>query len=176
MFTLLPTIQKERLSKEYRLRFFTLIAASIASVLLVACVFLFPAYVISNIETRGAIIKKQAIESSPLFTEKVALKETLAGLQQEVSLVETSEASTTAIIDESLRLPVEGIKINHFVYQHSGVEGNLVLNGRATTRQALLDYKKNLEGNPAFTQVRFPVSDLSKSVDIEFTFTIKGNF
>ena len=174
MFTLLPTVQKKRLSREYKLRLATLAVAAVGAVTLIACVLLFPAYVVSNIKARESLLKKQGLESSPLFAEKSALRKTLADVRLELALAQAPEASTTAIIDEVIALKSNGIKLYHFAYTHAPTKGSLILNGKASTRQALLDFKKNLETNPAFSKVDFPVSDLSQSVDIEFTFTISG--
>ncbi len=176
MFTLLPAEQKNKLKKEYRYRFATVIACMFGALVLTACVLLFPAYIISNIKTKEAVIKKQSLESSSLYAEKTALRKKLTEVQQQLQLVGMETASSTSVIDEVLKIKPPEIKITHLVYEHAPDSSTFVVLGRAATRQALLDYKKSLEGISLFEGVNFPVSDLSKGTNIDFTVTIIGKF
>jgi Tfp pilus assembly protein PilN len=176
MFTLLPTAQKDKLAKEYRLRLAVMLVSVLGIALFVSCVLLFPSYVLSNAKINETVSKKKDLESSPLFAERTQLRKTVETTQGELALVGTAAISATAVIDEVESLKSAEIKLLHIEYQHNLNSGTLILNGRAATRQALLDYQKALQASADFKAVDFPISDLSKRVDIEFTITITGQF
>ena len=162
--------------KEYRLRFITLGISAVGVAIFIACVLLFPSYVVSNIKIREALSKKNTLETSPLFIEKNNLEKVLKGTRSSLAIVGNATSSAMAVVDLVISQMSPQIKIFHLEYQNANPSSTFIVNGVALTRQALLEFEKRLEQNPQFSKVDFPISDLSKGSNIEFTFTINGTF
>jgi hypothetical protein len=63
-----------------------------------------------------------------------------------------------------------------YVRAGEGENSTLSIGGVATTRDALLSFKKKLEADEKFEEIVLPVSSLAKDTDIDFSLQIKGTF
>ncbi len=68
----------------------------------------------------------------------------------------------------------DGIKINQIKFDHS--KNSLNINGRAKTRDDLLNFKQNLENSPNYTDIKFPLKNILEKENIDFNIelTIKS--
>jgi len=174
MLNLLPQEDKKKLVTDYKLRFSTTTAAFICILLIVAIVGLLPAYLSRRSEMQSLMEQKQQAdaqnseaslqEAGRLAAENQVL---VAFLGKRVDALRQAPA-TTAIIQGVLDK-----KTNKVTLTSLEVSGNQVsVRGVAETRANLIAFHEALRQNPLFKNSILPISDLAKSVRVEFSIAI----
>lgn len=79
--------------------------------------------------------------------------------------------SPQTVINAISEARLDGVTINK--YNIDLEAGNIVLIGRAATRQTLIDFKKALEEYKDFSLVQMPITSFEKEADLEFSMTFK---
>lgn len=173
MYSLLPEKYIAQRRKDYRLRVMIVLLCGLAAAALVGAGALAPAFILSHsleadaVTTAAAIkkdredrgidkIQKELSQTQPLIDALAAQESGIAFS----SLVESLTArQSSGIMISSIQIArVEGT--SSATYEVSGV---------ATTREALIGFKKSIEEDPRFGKVDLPVSGLAKSRDIHFS-------
>jgi hypothetical protein len=177
MHTLIPEQLARFLKNEYRIRVVILLLLFMSLGIWFGIVSLFPSYIISVTQERGALNQADAIEKSAESTTTTAA---LAAITTSNGLIKTLEASQdtlmlSSIVEDIAVRRIPGITINDFeIGRADATSTNIVIQGTATTRDILVNFENNLKADSRFSKVDLPVSDLAKNSDITFSMSITG--
>ena len=78
----------------------------------------------------------------------------------------------SSIINEIVKNKNSGLTINSFNFSSQGAATSsisTVIQGKASTRESLIQFKTKLTSDPKITNVELPVSDLAKSKNISYS-------
>ncbi|MEK7463707.1 MAG: hypothetical protein AAB610_01125 [Patescibacteria group bacterium] len=173
-YTLLPEKEIKSLKKEYRTRLFIVLIFFVSCGILTGIVSLIPAYIFSYTQEKEAIKNLQSLQESRRERGTDVVVDDLASAQ---SLIEDlkkhqDSAEFSQIISEIvLRKPAQ-VSISSFQLGSSGETASssleVIVQGKAMTRDSLVNFKKILEQNPLILKIDLPISDLAKSKDVSF--------
>lgn len=166
---LLPIEEKKlvRFEQDRRLvKFFGISATTIA---LVGAILLLPSYVLllsyhKNLE--------QTLELGEAAAEKLQASELLAAAHTRETMIKDARAylmrppRAFALLDSFTPSDAPGVSVNSFMVQ----SGNMILiNGFAASRHDLLNFEKKIRDANILQNLSFPVSNIVRSKDINFT-------
>lgn len=173
-YTLLPEKEIKVLKKEYRTRLFIVALFFISFSILAGVASLIPSYVYSYIQEKDALTSLQALQDSRKERGTDSVIKELAAAQTLVEDLKKyhDSADFSQVISEIISRKNSQILLNSFQIKESEDIAkkslDVVIQGKALTRDSLLAFKKNLEQNPFISKIELPVSDLAKSKDISF--------
>ena len=78
-------------------------------------------------------------------------------------------------IETALALRPKGVLVDHVQYS-SGIPGEIMLVGSASTREGINTYRQALQSDPHFKTVSVPVGDLAGAKGGRFSVTLRGEF
>lgn len=173
-YTLLPEPEIRKLRREYRVRVFIILLLFVSCAILIGSLSLLPSYFLSD--DQGAKAAKSAEElqkgreergidqvEKELARNQVILKQ----LGLEKSKIVFSDLIQTVGKYRSPQILISAFELSSL--QTKGTTTlTVVLQGKALTRDSLIEFKKNLEQDKRFSGVELPISDLAKSKDIPF--------
>jgi hypothetical protein len=168
LHNLLPKDTKKNLRNEYVMRMLSTALFLMATAVGIGAASLLPTYIsISSALDEAKIVDQKegsATESSPLqeLARTAVLLQTLN--------TKLSAEPMTEIMQGIIAVHPDGIQITGITFDRDPL--TFSLKGNATTRDALVTYKKALESHDRVTHVSSPISDLAKSSDLEFTLTL----
>jgi len=141
---------------------------------------LVPSYLYLQEEIQSRELKVATLDASLASSEGREANARLTALVQNSSyLARLATTSTaTASIRSVLALPRSGITLSGFSYSppaRTGVDGRLIIDGVASTREALRTYVQVLGKIPSVTNVDLPISVYAKENDIPFTVSLVGS-
>lgn len=175
MNNFLPNLEKKELRKEYLLRLIIVACGGIFVVTFSAIIFLLPAYISSK------ALRTQAQQAFNTIAQKgvtIETQETEAKVKSLNELldrfsdgIQRPKPTDTLKFIESIRVPGVALSTVEFTYAASSTMEIRII-GEAVTRDALITYKKKIEGSGIAQKIDLPVSDLAKSKDIAFTIKI----
>jgi uncharacterized protein (UPF0210 family) len=175
MINLIPNKDKKHMRQDFYFRLTTIVFMALALSMVVACIALFPAYLLSSVKkdlaSTQALDKKN--EAMPRVDEDTNLA--INDLNKKIALVERAEKNkfsvSSVIVDQILNSITEDIKITSIAYDESPDKA-LSVRGQAANREKLLVFRKALESNPFFQKVDLPISNFVKDSDIKFYLNI----
>lgn len=177
-YTLLPEKETKSLRTEYRIRVLVVLLFFISTGMAIGICSLVPSYIISYSQEKDALLKNQSIEKSPaekqhevFSTELTASSEILKKIKSEQNPVVFSDLIKKIVNYRNKNITINSIQLSNTKDASSTME--MILQGKATTRDVLINFKKTLEKDTSITKVELPVSDLAKNKDIEFALRIK---
>lgn len=178
MINLLPIEQKEALHREYILRLVLIVVSGLIATVFMGAVLLLPSFFLSK--TKERVISEQAN-----FLEQKADKETADALrsiltdtkQQLVALSEAGAKSPPSIVvGTALSYKPSGVLVKQVLLDKTNAGLLLSISGTADNREQLTRFSDGLKEDPLFTSVEFPVSNLARGRDIDFTIKVTGDF
>ncbi len=174
MINLLPQEQKRLLLREFYLRF-VVVCLTLGSVgLFIANVFLLPWYVAARAEVstaRGEATVRAGGNAGDTEKAQALLSETNNHVERLQSLLGT--VSPMSYVQEVLRARSSSISVESFSFtQPFGQPARLLVTGAAEKRSDLVAFRDTLKASPVFQEVILPFTDLAKSTDVSFTFTL----
>jgi hypothetical protein len=177
MLNLLPKNQKSKIVREYRIRFVAVACSLFLAAEIISLILLFPSYL--TVQTRINILNSQSTSQKVqnLTTEIASLGSII---QQTNNYLDVFNSSSTPVgVVESLQNIIgtrdKTIRIGSFYYKTNKEQQQIVITGKANSRQSLLDFTKKLKNLPGVVSVDLPVSDFAKSKDIDFSINILMN-
>ncbi len=165
---LLPTEEKKLIKfEEYRLvvRFF---GAGVAATLAVGLILLVPSYVFLVAEKKNL---KETSAAETAFARKLKLGEVFSNAARAQTLLVDAGAflgrpSRSSQLVKIFFADVAGVRVNTLAIN---AQGSVTLSGFAATRDDLLNFQKRLQDLQMLETVVFPISDIIRSTDINFT-------
>lgn len=168
MLNLLPPKQKRELRLDLLNQ--AIAAFGIAAILVVLILTLVLAIALFYLNINLAQLEKELIswQAKPEIEELKNLEEKVKEVNQNLAFLEEYQKEQTgfSLILENLSEEVlSGIRFNNMSLEKSG---KVNIRGHALTRDILLTFKNNLERAPYVSDFDFPLSNLTKSEDIDF--------
>lgn len=175
MHTYLPTEQKEQLRKEYLYRLALVFSITVLVIIICSIIFILPSYIVTRNQHNQAI-------SSFATKSNSSADNTIKDIESEVKKIndattKLSDGINRPRILNTIRLidtaTAQGIKIKSFEITYTASSTvDMRVGGLASTRDALVAFKKNIESNQGVARVELPVSDLAKSKELTFVMRI----
>lgn len=165
---LLPLQEKKIVHYEDLLRIVRFFTIEIMVVFGSGAVFLLPSYLPLYLEyrelTRALSIEEGASQQFQVTTTVKEVKSVEAMLNYITTFAQHSSRASKLV--HSLFPKTEGIRLNTLTVKK---EGNIVMNGFAETRDNLLAFETSLRAGGIFQEITFPLSNITKQSDINFT-------
>jgi len=176
MFNVLPQEEKIAIQKEYRVRRLIVIGVFFIITLIIGLILLFPSYLVSQINAQNTASLLEAIQQELQKSKShVATPEDISALREKIALLNAAKSSVSVSNLFSIIVAKKGnaVQLSNFTFKKNS-DGTLELavGGNARTRDALTQFSRALEADPAFSAVDLPISSLAKDKDIDFTMTI----
>lgn len=169
---LLPPEEKKLIKLEeyqHMVRFF---GTSIAALLMIGVVLLIPSYIFLSIQ-KGDLEAEIAAEKilaanmklGQTFSDATQMQALLARVQLFLNRASRSSQLATTFFANAPGVRVQTLSIT--------AGRDLMVGGFAQTRDDLLNFQKQLQGSNTLETLTFPISDIVRSADIQFTMTGK---
>ncbi len=180
MFNLLPFEEKKKLRKEYKRRLFVVFLLMLLLAEGIMVVLLVPTFILMRSHEQD--LNAQLLEYSVLAAEgegssfNVLLKQTTEKLNELSPL--RNKARTSEAVIKIVSIKPAGVHLERFTYKAGKdfVTGDIVIDGKSDTRDALLLFRKALEAEPSFSAIRLPVSNFALEKDIPFSVGLTISF
>ena len=171
MLNLLPKDQKDKIAREYKIRFWAVACALIFVGEVISLVLLFPSYL--TVQTSFNILDSQ----SASLTVKNLTAETasLSGIVQETNnyLNVLNSTSTPVRVVAALQSIASArdktVRIGSIFYRTKDGQRQIVVSGNANSRQSLLDFAQKLKIQPGVVSADLPVSNFAEAQNINFS-------
>lgn len=166
---LLPSGEQKALAREELRRIIQFFGLSISGIFFVGILLLFPSYFPLFFEERGL---EQSVKIERDASEQLHVDETLKKVRFVKDALDSFSSSLARQKKTSEAL------VPFFSSRGSGIsftiltikkEGNVVLSGRAEKRSDLLAFEKMLRESERFQEITFPLSNIVREIDIQFT-------
>lgn len=174
MINLIPPVVRKAIVKEYWVRVVSVFLFVASAVALISIVFLSPVYVLvsAQVDVYAQSASEAALRVAEYDVSAGALVEANGMAQKIVELREVDNFSAATELLESLQsadIVLEGFE---FGRDADGYLAPVQVNGEASTRQALADFRDRLLAEPTVSEVNLPISNLAKDKDIQFSLSV----
>jgi nitrate reductase NapAB chaperone NapD len=174
MLNLLPKDQKIKLTREYRKRFWVVAFSLLLAGEIISLILLAPSYIttqtrinILNSASSGLKVQNLNVESANLSNIVEQTNRYLTALDSS-----TTPTGVVAAVQKIVEIRGDSVKINSLFYKLNSNQPQIVVSGKAKSRQSLLDFAKRLKGLPGVVSADLPVSDFAKAQDIDFSINV----
>ncbi|TAK57035.1 hypothetical protein EPO17_03075 [Patescibacteria group bacterium] len=172
MYHFLPLAEKKLLRREYRIRFATVVLATLSFLVVLGGAFLLPSWFLADIKEQTVEKRMEIVQNAMAKKQDQQLNLVLENTKRELKLLRTGEdflpfrGVLEAIIDNK----TFGVSLQKFSFGRISVEGDMavIVQGVSRDRDALVNFRKNLEREKMFTRVDLPIASLAKGRDAEF--------
>lgn len=173
MINLIPGVLRKKIIFEYWVRVVSVWLFTLSVAGFVALVLFFPTYVLVNsqAEIYEGSMNEVAKKANEYDVSAKSLE--LANLQAKrlYELRGVESISDTLALLESLQ--GANVSLTSFEFRRKGTSLDKInVTGKATTRQALADFRDTLLKHPDITEVILPISNLAKDKDIQFNIVL----
>lgn len=179
MINLLTLKQKESIKKEFILRLAAVILLLVSLTLLNYLAYVIPYYI--SVQKKNAIVSEQFKSVIGVENKENAGENVLKVVRSTIDKMSITEAFTKQkkTLSENI---LSTVSIKNSKISFSKIAANylsdkemlIVINGHSVSRDALTSFVEDLNKSGIFYSVEYPVSDLAKSADIDFTINIKA--
>ena len=173
-YTLLPEKEIKKLKMEYRIRLFIFLIFFLSCSVFIGIVSLIPAYYFSFTQEKEVLTNinnlqkgRQDRGTNTILSELAESNKIIKTLKSQPKNISYSDTISQIVHQKSA-----GVSINSFAVTTTGTTTaitNVIINGKASTRDVLVKFKNNLEATASVSKVELPISDLAKNKDISFS-------
>ena len=172
MINLIPYNEKVRLVSAYQKRFAAVFLCFTAATLFIGTILLIPTYRLAMEKTTeinksikiAQTLSASRAEGNPEFAVKEVQK------KLDLFASQKKKAAWTQLVASIVADRPEGMQLSGFTYLAG--KRSIEIRGRASDRDALLDFVRALEKEIAFEKVTVPVSSFVKERDLDFSIEI----
>ena len=170
MFKLLTENQNKKVRKEYFARRTIVIFFAFIVMLVVSLVGMLPSYLLTNTRQIEAEERYRIIEETGYIESEAISQAWLDDLKLKLRTLAPNldKDRPSHFVDMVLESQVTGVRIIGISLEHNENKLNIMVEGVAATRQALVSFRESLEESSVFAGVTLPISDLAKDSNIEF--------
>jgi len=174
MMNLLPSLQKEELREEENFKVILILGIVILAFLLFLTLILFSIRTVlfGQVESQKILFEQK--EKEWQFLPAKDLEKKIQDYNLLLVQLETfyaKELNLTEILEKIYEALPEGTYLNTFTFNLE--QSQVFLSGFSPTREALLEFKKGLEGQKEFSEIYFPPANWIKPTDIDFSVNFK---
>src|SRR3989338_3201592 len=171
MINLLPEEAIDKIKKRYYTKLLSVALFLLSGIIAVSIVFLLPSLFVSKLRLELAKDALAEARSRPVSKQAESLVISAKTINQRIALVSANESETSLgmVIDKILSYKKVGLSFSHF--ELSGAE--VVLKGRARTRDDFLNLSINLKNDTFFSEVASPISNLIATSSLDFSIRMK---
>jgi hypothetical protein len=177
MLNLLPKDQKNRIIREYKVRFWVVACALVLASEIISLILLVPSYL--TVKTRFDILDSQSagLTVKNLTSETSDLSSIVQNTNNYLSVFNSSSTpiGVVAAIQNIASVRDKSVRIGSFFYRTNNGQQQIVISGNANSRQSLLDFAKRLKGQPGVVSADLPVSNFAEAQNINFSINILMN-
>jgi len=173
MINLIPTKARKEVVKEYWVRVVTVWLFILSVFGAAVSLFLSPVYVL--VTSQVNIYESSAVEKSEKVAEYDLSAPSLAVASRQAQMIVSlrNKFSFSEMVDILESMKGEGVSLNNFDFRRSDLEiGSVKVQGKALTRQDLIDFRDLLLSHPKIKDIYLPISNLAKDKDIPFSISI----
>lgn len=174
MVNILPKDAQNKLRTLYYLRLLSMFLFLTALAFAIGAGLLAPSYMLARQEADAAKEYSTALQQTLALKEAAGASAGLTVLSEELSLMKTYQAqpAVAAALSALIAKLPKGVSISQVLIAPPGAaDGKMGVSGNAKTRAELLAFVSALQGNPLFSGVTVPVSDLAGDTNLSFTLT-----
>lgn len=180
MFNLLPENEKRNILREYNFRRAIVLTAFLFALGVIACVSLFPSFLLSSAKIIEEEAQLASIKKSDTFQEADRLNASLIETNLKIQSLKplNNEQYIVDVIGTVIAKKNDAIRINGFLFKRGNGKdtGSLTVSGLTRDRESLSAFVRELEKEPLFTKVVLPISNFTKDRNAEFSIQINGAF
>ncbi len=170
MINLIPPEGHRLLKREYLLRVSSTFLVLLGFLVLVLASAHIPAYVLvdSQMQVLDTAVEKEG-ERKGAVEEVEEIVKRSSVLVGRLKSSPSQSVETTAILGEIQKHALQGISLETFQIQNTGV---VLVQGVAATREVLAQFKASIESSDLFLKAEVPISDLARDTKLPFGMTI----
>lgn len=176
-YTLLPEKEIKALKREYRIRLVIFFLFFMSVAVLAGIFSLAPGFILSYTQEKEALEHLKKVEKN---RKDKGLDSVVKELNQTNTIIKKLEENSgnliySKIVSQIIGHKTNGLSIKSFDISKSPnatSSADVVIQGKATTRDSLISFKNKLEADPLISNLQLPVSDLAKSKDISYSIKI----
>ncbi len=185
-YILLPAQERHALRREYRLRLAIVCFFFFSLAMVLGITSMLPSYALTYNQENEAVAAQDALTKSRTASGADKVEKDLLLYQSiaEKIIAEDDKVDDVDIIQKILGDQKKGITLGWFQINHvlststqnskiGTTTAEVVFQGKALTRDSLLQFENALENDPWFGAIELPLSDLAKSKDIDFNFKLR---
>jgi len=173
MYHFLPLVEKRMLRREYRVRFVIVGSVLLSALILFGTVFLLPAWSVADIKEQTVEKRMEILRNTMLKKQDSTLNVLLDTTKNDIRLLRAGEdfLSFRTVLETLLSNRTSGVSLQSFSFSRISTEGDVgvVVRGVYRDRDALVNFRKNLEREKMFTRVDLPIASLAKGKNADFT-------
>lgn len=177
MFNLLPQLEQEEASREYRFRLAGVVLICCASLSIATAVALSPSLFLSYQIEKSRTKEANSIEKEITLNTSAELASELKFGNAKLSALSANSKVDYShdLVERVVHNKTVGIKIFGIdVKSKDDGSHDLAIIGLAQDRETLLSFVRVLEGEKGFTHVTVPVSNFAPVADINFSILVKA--
>jgi type IV pilus assembly protein PilM len=185
VINVLPSIEKKNLHRQYWLRFFTVFLNLVAIASATAAFLLFPSYFLSRSKESLVESKLETFNAQNPNLTTSNIDKIINDVNLKLDMLDKAKPSyqvSDKVINNILLSRTAGITFSQIIFNKRTIKGSIGssvsevdVNGTATTRDALGNFKTVLDNNLNFKSVDLPISNFLEKTDLPFSITITLN-
>lgn len=173
MYHFLPLAEKRMLRQEYRVRFAIVGLVLFSGLLLLGTILLLPAWSVADIKEQTVEKRLEILQNAVSKKQDGVLNTILDTTRNDIHLLREGEGflSFRTVMETILSDRSSGISLQSFSFLRISVEGDVgvVVRGVYRDRDALVNFRKNLEREKMFIRVDSPIANLAKGKNADFS-------
>ncbi len=173
MLALLPESIKKRVLKEYLFRVFSVALFALCILGFISILTLLPYISLSQVKSEAVESRLVSIQKEAEASGSKALSQSLSSARELLWALRTESTLPTAeLFSKVTSVKPRSVLLNSFAFTKSETETQLVVDGIAKDRDALLLFVQELKKIPSFKSANVPVSNFAQEKDISFSITV----
>ncbi len=143
------------------------------------CVSLIPSFVLTKAKESEILQQIEFLNTSLALKNVNVLNQAIITARDDVKVLKDFASKSTSVFDlfnKILEKKSANIRLTGILFGAVSDKRQIVLNGIAKDREALLEFAQSIGREKAFSDISLPVSNFAKNKDIEFSFSVTGDF
>ncbi len=179
MFNLLPSDEKNNLYVTYSIRRAILGLLFLLAIGVIMCVSIVPSFILTKAKEVEIVQQVEFLNASLAVRNVDELNKKIIAIRDEVKALKDftlENQKVSGLFNKILEKKSVDIRITGLLYGTASKKHEIVLNGIAKNREALLAFAQSIGREKIFSNVILPVSNFAKNNNIQFSFSITGDF
>ncbi|MDP2705219.1 MAG: hypothetical protein U1D31_02645 [Patescibacteria group bacterium] len=179
MFNLLPEIEKKNIRTIYNDRRMVLSLLLLTITGVIAFLLIIPSFIMTKAKEAETVSQVGLLREALASKDVDDLNNAITVARDEIKALQETNGSTLSVHDLFLKVlshKSANIRVTGLLYGTVGEKHEIVVNGIARDRESLLTFAQEIGKEQVFSDISLPVSNFAKNKDIEFSFSVTGDF